>query len=181
MSFDLNSLLGPDKGAPAKKRTPRSEPPERIPETMSESEIAVFLGVTASTIRSLTRDGKIMKAGPGRWDVRRSVASYVEHLRGIASRTGRARDQGDPLRVEQERLTRAKAERESLRLARERGEVVDAAEVEREWAGVLRDVRSSLLAVPSRVGQRLPALTPGEVAIIEEEIRNALEGLANDD
>lgn len=181
MSFDLNSLLGPDKGAPAKKRTPRSEPPERIPETMSESEIAVFLGVTASTIRSLTRDGKIMKAGPGRWDVRRSVASYVEHLRGIASRTGRARDQGDPLRAEQERLTRAKAEREALRLARERGELVEASEVVREWTAVLRDVRNGLLAVAPRVAQRLPALTAAELAVVTEEIRNALEGLANDD
>jgi phage terminase Nu1 subunit (DNA packaging protein) len=57
--------------------------------------------------------------------------------------------------------------------------MVRAADVEREWANVLRDVRSTMLSVPSRVGSKLAHLSAHDVAEIDSEIKAALEGLAN--
>ena len=54
------------------------------------------------------------------------------------------------------------------------GELVDAAEVETAWSGVLRTVRAGMLAVPSRVQQRLPHLTAHDVTEIDAEVRDAL-------
>jgi phage terminase Nu1 subunit (DNA packaging protein) len=72
----------------------------------------------------------------------------------------------------------AQADLVALRVARQRGELLDAGEVAAEWCGVLRTVRSGCLAIPSRVGARLPHLTPGDVAAIETEVRAALTELA---
>jgi terminase small subunit / prophage DNA-packing protein len=52
--------------------------------------------------------------------------------------------------------------------------LLDAAEVENEWSGVLRTVRAGMLAVPSRVAQRLPHLTAHDVAEIDAEVREVL-------
>lgn len=48
-----------------------------IPAVMDESQMARLLGVTANRARTLQRDGLLAKAGPGRWDVRASLALYL--------------------------------------------------------------------------------------------------------
>jgi hypothetical protein len=55
-----------------------------------------------------------------------------------------------------------------------RGELVEASAVEAEWAGVLRTVRAGMLAVPSRVAQRLPHLNAHDISEIDLEVRDAL-------
>ena len=42
------------------------------------------------------------------------------------------------------------------------------------WGGVLRTVRAGMLAVPSRVSQRLPHLSAHDVAEIDAEVRALL-------
>ncbi len=161
---------------------PAIEPLEAIPGIADESQMARLLGVTANRVRTLQRDGLLAKAGPGRWDVRASLGLYLERLRTIAARAGApAACGGDPdaLRAEKLRLTRAQADKEETRVQRERGELVPADAVEREWSSLARDVRNALLAVPSRCGAGLPHLTATDVATIEREIRKALEGLAD--
>ena len=44
-----------------------------------------------------------------------------------------------------------------LTAAEKRGELLDAAEVERTWGGVLRTVCAGMLAVPSRIGAEADA------------------------
>jgi Phage DNA packaging protein Nu1 len=83
--------------------------------------------------------------------------------------------------AERARLAAAQADLAELKVAKQRGTLLDAAEVESEWSGVLRTVRAGLLAVPSRVAQRLPHLTPHDVSEIEREVRAALIGLATAD
>jgi phage terminase Nu1 subunit (DNA packaging protein) len=75
---------------------------------------------------------------------------------------------------ERARLARAQADLAELKAAKQRGLLLDAAAVETEWSGVLRTVRAGMLAVPSRVAQRLPHLTPHDVAEIDAEVRAAL-------
>jgi hypothetical protein len=63
------------------------------------------------------------------------------------------------------RLAAAQADVAEIKAAKMRGELVAAAEVESEWSGVLRTVRAGMLAVPSRVSQRLPHLTADASAL----------------
>lgn len=48
------------------------------------------------------------------------------------------------------------------------------AEVEATWRATLRQIRAHLMALPSRIGSRAPTLTRGDIAAIEQEVRDAL-------
>ena len=197
---DLSDLFGPAPGIPApingraaegpsldpaspaarKRGKPASDKaavPDDIPATMTEAEIAAFLGIATSQVRTKTRDGILVKDGRGRWNVRESLQGYLSQLRDGAIRGGG--QVPDDLKAEKLRLARQQADKLELANAAARGELVRSADVEREWANVLRDVRSTMLAVPSRVGSKLAHLTAHDVAEIDSEIKAALEGLAN--
>lgn len=148
-----------------------------IPVTMTESEIGAFLGLATSSVRTKTRDGILVRSARGRFDVSESLRRYLDQLRSQAARAGRP--VADDLKEEKLRLATAQADSIELKNAVSRGEMVKASDVEREWVGILRDVRSTLLAVPSRVGAKLPHLTPHDVAELGTEIQSALEALAN--
>jgi phage terminase Nu1 subunit (DNA packaging protein) len=77
------------------------------------------------------------------------------------------------------RLAESQATLVELKAARLRGELLDAAEVEQQWAGVLRTVRAGMLAVPSRIGARLPHLTALDLDEIDREVRAALTEVAS--
>ncbi|MGQ0565980.1 MAG: DNA packaging protein [Gemmobacter sp.] len=149
-----------------------------IPATMSESELATLMGIGASRVRTLARDGAIVRSARGRYDVRASLTRYLDQLRTHAARAGRPPEGGDDYKAERTRLAREQADASALKNAALRGEMVAAADVQREWAGILRDTRNALLAVPSRCGAALPHLTGHDVATITTEIGTALEGLS---
>jgi phage terminase Nu1 subunit (DNA packaging protein) len=149
-----------------------------IPELMTGGELAMFLGIQSARVNDLARDGVMVRVSRGRFDVRKSLHNYLARLRDGAVKGG---PQTDELKVEKLRLAREQADKLEISNAAARGELVRAADVEREWANVLRDVRSTMLAVPSRVGSKLVHLTAHDVAAIEAEIKAALEGLAHGD
>jgi phage terminase Nu1 subunit (DNA packaging protein) len=202
---DLSDLLGPESPAPAphyqraaegpspvqatpaarKRAKPASDQmtiAEPIPATMTEAQLAAFLGIATSQVRTKTRDGVLIrvpggkKGAPAGWDVRASLRGYLSQLREGAVKGG---PQTDELKAEKLRLAREQADKLEIANAAARGDMVRAADVEREWANVLRDVRSTMLAVPSRVGSKLAHLSAHDVAEIDSEIKAALEGLAN--
>jgi phage terminase Nu1 subunit (DNA packaging protein) len=72
------------------------------------------------------------------------------------------------------RLARAQADLAEMKSARQRGSLLDAEAVENEWSGILRTVRAGMLAVPSRVAQRLPHLGAHDIAEIDAEVRAVL-------
>lgn len=147
-----------------------------VPGIMTEAEIAAFLGIGTSRVRTLARDGHLVKVSRGRFDVRASLAAYLSRLRDGAVKAGPVTDE---MKAAKLRQTEAAAQKIEIQNAATRGELVRSADVEREWANVLRDVRSTMLAVPSRVGSKLAHLTAHDVAEIDSEIKAALEGLAN--
>ena len=81
---------------------------------------------------------------------------------------------------ERARLAKAQADAMEIKNARQRGALIDAEAVEREWSDVLRQVRAGMLAVPSRVAARLPHLTPHDVSEIDAEVRAVLAETASD-
>jgi phage terminase Nu1 subunit (DNA packaging protein) len=101
-----------------------------------------------------------------------SVKGYCDHLRTLA--TGRGGDDATIATAERGRLAREQADHIALKDAVARRELVPAAEVEAEWSAVLRTLRASMLAVPSRCAARLPHLTAHDVSDIDQEIRAVL-------
>jgi phage terminase Nu1 subunit (DNA packaging protein) len=101
----------------------------------------------------------------------------------MATRKSRETPRAIPLAKATEqraRLASAQADLAELKAAEKRRELLDAAEVERTWGGVLRTVRASMLAVPSRIGARLPHLTAADIDEIDREVRDALGEVAGD-
>ncbi|SEN57909.1 Phage DNA packaging protein, Nu1 subunit of terminase [Gemmobacter aquatilis] len=173
MYDDFDDLLG---------TTAHENTPAPLPIEMDERGMAALMRLSLSQVRTKAREGLFVRSGRGRYDVAESLGRYIEHLRSVASRSGgrpSAVGDADDLRAEKLRLTRAQADKEETRVARERGELVPADAVTREWASLLRDLRNALLAVPSRCGATLGHLTATDIATIDHEIRTALEGVAH--
>lgn len=81
--------------------------------------------------------------------------------------------------------SRARSEYEKanlLELERKQKEklLLPADQVERVWANTVATVKTKLLAVPTRLRQRIPHLSLEEVAIADELIRESLQELAEE-
>ncbi|SFJ73749.1 terminase small subunit [Celeribacter neptunius] len=172
MHSDLTALLSSDEPATSQ---------QGLPVEMREGELATLLGVTGSRVRTLAQDGAIVRSRRGWYDVAASVTAYCARLREAAERAGRPSLQSDEVKAAAARLKAAQADLAELKASQARGEVVPIADVVREWASLLRDLRNALLAVPSRCGASLPHLTATDISTMEQEIRIALEGLADAD
>jgi len=144
------------------------------------ADLAGILGISPRAVRDLTERGIVRKARRGRYSLKASVAVYCEHLRGVASGRGGEKQVYDLTR-ERARLAKEQADERAFRNAVARRELVTVEDVAREWADALRKVRAAILAVPSRLRQRLPHLTAHDVEALDGELRRALEEAARDD
>jgi phage terminase Nu1 subunit (DNA packaging protein) len=50
-----------------------------------------------------------------------------------------------------------------------------------EWSAMLRTIRASMLALPSRVGARLPHLSQRDLSEIDAEVRAVLTEVGRDE
>jgi len=73
----------------------------------------------------------------------------------------------------------AQADLAELDVGERRGELVSAAAVRSDVESRYAIVRTKMLGVPSRVGQRLPELAARVAPVVEELIREALEELSD--
>ena len=144
------------------------------PEGVTAGKLAEWLGLTANRVSALAREGVIPRNADKRFPLRAAVKAYCENAR--AGATGRRGD--TELAAEKLRLAKENADKLAFQNARARGELIAAAEVEREWAGVLRDVRAAFLALPSRAAGKLGHLTPHDLAALDAEVRDVLMELA---
>lgn len=60
------------------------------------------------------------------------------------------------------------------------GRLVPAEEVVARWVELVTISKTKLLALPGKAKARIPSLTPAEVGVIDELVREALEELAQD-
>lgn len=166
---NLALLLGDDAPPPS------VSPQNSIPATLSEAELAQLLGIGASRLRTLARDGVAVRVGNGTYDVRASLARYLEQLRTHAARAGRPPEGGDEYKAQRVLLTAAQRESQEMKNAVTRGDLVSAVDVKQGWASILTDVRASVLAVPARLAD----LTLDQRGKLDAEIRLALERLSH--
>lgn len=164
--MDMNTLTGidPDAAALVGNIHPHGE-------TTTTDELADLLGLSANRLLMLSREGHIPRTSRGRFNRRDAVRAYCEYMRKHPVGRGSA----DPAyTAAKTRAAEAQAEKLETGNALARGELIPAGDVEREWASVLRDVRAAMLAMPSRVQQRLPHLTVHDLSVMDREIRDTL-------
>lgn len=156
----------------------RTSDDRRKSANLTTSVLADLIGVSPRSITDLAKRGILVRADKGGgFDLRKSMRGYCEHLRKLA--TGRGGESAIASATAQRaRLAKAQADLAETKAAQLRGSLLDAGEVEREWSSVLREVRAGMLAVPSRVGLRVPQLTAHDIAEIDAEVRAALKELA---
>ena len=147
-----------------------------LPKLIGQEQFGELVGIGPTAVNYLAKSGVIQKADVGMVDMKAALQSYTKHLREKAARwDGNANPAG--LTEERSRLAKANADSAELKNAIMRKDYLPAADVERVWSNFLRDLRSRIMATPSRLRQQLPALTAAEVKIIDRELRDALEDL----
>lgn len=152
------------------------------PETATADDLGRLLGLSGRRVRELGAEGTFPKAMGGRYVVLASVAAYLDTLRAAV----KARPAPDPDvaaaaldgRQQRARLAKLQGDRAELELQRERGELVDAAEIQGEYVRLVTQARNRLMGVPSQAKGYIPHLTVGEVETLENLIAQALEEVA---
>lgn len=151
--------------------------PGPVPQLVTAGELGEWLGLTPNRVGVLARQGHLPRRADGRYPLKASVTAYAAFARVAAM--GRKAD--EDLAAEKLRVARESADKLALANAKARGDLLAAAEVERAWSGVLRDVRAGVLAAPSRIGSRLPHLTAHDVAEITKELTAVLSELSGNE
>ncbi len=159
---------------------------ERYAADLADAELIVdgetfgkLVNIHGRTVRDLAQRDIIVKVGDNRYDLTASLRSYASHLREMAA--GRGDEQHQLfLTAERARLAKEQADNTALKNAALRRELVPVAEVKSLWAGIVRQTRSKILAVPARIRQQLAHLSVHDVEVIDTELRRTLEELADD-
>lgn len=146
---------------------------------ISGLELADLLGVSKRAVSDFVERGIVVKTERNRYDMRRSIQLYCEHLRTMAA--GRSGDGADALTTERARLAREQADQTAMKNAAMRREMIPITDVRHEWTSIGRRIRNGIMSVPSRCRQMLPHLTTFDVDVIDRELRSALSDLGEQD
>jgi phage terminase Nu1 subunit (DNA packaging protein) len=140
--------------------------------TLSTAELVEIAGVTSQYLGQLERAGVTKRVGHGRWP--------LSAIGGIAAfRAGEVSGEGEAPTLTQARmrLVDLQAAKAQLDLDERRGELMSRAENESCASELVSDIRKYMLAVPTRVSNRVP-IDRYIIGILEEEIRDALSELS---
>lgn len=146
--------------------------------TVGGKDLCTLYGISPAALSDLKRRGIAVRLSHDAYDLTATTRAYVEHLRGLAAGWGTG-EQAASLTAERARLAREQADAQAMKNAKLRGDLVDAGEVERAWAEILRNLRARIMAVPSRLRSDLPDLTPEAVEAMDRALRGALTELGD--
>lgn len=149
------------------------------PKSLRKSDFAKLIGVSPGRVSHMVRDGLPVEPD-GRIDVARGklwIQANVDPKRSAAqSAQGEIPFAAAPdAATERVRLLSEQADYAALKNAEKRRELVPSSEVERIWESEWRQLRSAVLAAPSRLRQILPHLATSDIAEIDAELRRILE------
>ena len=142
------------------------------------STMAKFLLMTERTVNRLAAEGVLVRAaGRGRFDLVASVQGYVRFLRKNADHDLQGGAQIVGLRT---RLIDAKTRLAESEADEAAGRMLLKADVEAVWLRIVTNMRTRMLALPTRVAPLLQAAaSPGEAAaILTDAVHDALADLA---
>ena len=142
-------------------------------ETVSGPWLAERLGITPTTVSKLGGDGILKRVARGRYELWPSIAGYVTYLRRGATQ------RESPTHKARARLLAVQAEKAEFELAQERGAWLKESDVIAEYSAIVSQMRARLLALPARMGGKVPSLTLEDIDALDREVRGCLTELAD--
>lgn len=141
---------------------------------LKTAQLALLLGLTTRRVNQLAEDGITVRTKHGEFDGPASIQNYV------ASIANRVKDGEEAINKEREeaRLKKEQADNFELKNAKLRKELLPIDEVVRVWSEQISEVRSGMLAVVSRVRQKV-SLSAEDAVVLDGEIREAMTKLAD--
>lgn len=138
----------------------------------SSMDLARLLGITDRRVRQLTNEGVIKRRPEGDYDLTQSIQAYYEFKL--------MPDEEVDYNIEKALHERAKRELAELELARQRGKVHAASDVEAVMTDMLTNLRSNLLALPTKLAGTLAQRDQAYIAgVLEAEIEDRLTELSD--
>lgn len=140
--------------------------------------VAQWLNISDSRVRQLRRQGVLVEARPGLYNLKDCVHRYIDYLK----KDGTPEESVD-YNAERAKLARAKREKEELELELRRREVIPAAEVEKVMAAMLIRFRQKIRNIPVKQSPGLAVETnQTEIFLtLKRATDEALEELADFD
>lgn len=115
--------------------------------------IADWLGISERRVRQLKDEGILPEKSPGFYDLKPTVARYIDYLRG--KNTGGAVNYTD----ERAKLVRAKRESQELELARARSQLHTSEDVRMALTAMLLNFKNRMLALPAKLAAPASKMT----------------------
>lgn len=156
-----------------------------IPEVATTKGLADLLGLTTQRIGQLEKAGVVFKTESNRYNLKASIQGYVDAVqrRRLNQHDGDGSAAGNDYEQHRSRLTGAKADMAQIQAETMKGNYHEAGAVEAVWTDMLMNCRSKLLALPTKLTQRLRKESDAVKikAILEASIHEALNELAEYD
>jgi phage terminase Nu1 subunit (DNA packaging protein) len=142
------------------------------------SELAAIVGKSSRWIRQLVTDGVLKQISRGKFILGEAIISYIEYASG-----GKEEDNKPRLIDHKTEHERIKAERAALELARMRGELHAAEDVEVVMNDMLTAFRQKILAIPTKLSPQLSGVEDVNIikAKLTADLHEALSELSNYD
>ena len=132
--------------------------------------LADLLMLDPRRIQQLAKEGVVVKAARGEYELVPSIQGYINSLK----------ESGNQEIFEQKtRLTKARAEREEFTVKKLQGELVGKNDVIENWSLMIANCRSLILAIPNKIAARVRSTKTDAEAqkIIQNELWQALREL----
>jgi phage terminase Nu1 subunit (DNA packaging protein) len=154
-----------------------SKPDTKSP-TVDVGTLARLFSLTAVRVQQLAKDGIVIKAERGRYDLWASIRGYIKFLQERRVNQWDQGEAGGDWQKERARLTRAKADMAEMQAAILKGTVHEAKAVEAVWTDHLLACRAKLLGMPKKLAPRVHG--QAKLTTIEIEIDAAITEALNE-
>lgn len=147
--------------------------------TTTQAALARYLNLSQPRIHQLIDEEIVMRSNDGNSVL---VADSIKNY--FMAKSNKAENDTPKVDYWQEKglLERAKRELAELKLAKARGQVYDAADVEKAFVELLANVRTNLMNLAHYLPQELTDCTEDEIsAILNSSFENLLEEMSNFD
>jgi phage terminase Nu1 subunit (DNA packaging protein) len=148
----------------------------------NKSKLADILGVTQTTLTMWQREGLPFATKRGRDNAYETSDVIDWLLKRERTKLSRAATESGGIDIDHEkaRKERALADKHEMDLSLRRGELLEASDVERVWLSRITAAKTRLMGIPRKCAPAVVMVTaPADAeAIIEQEVRDALEELA---
>ena len=140
--------------------------------------LAHTLNLSRRRVYQLIDEGVLEKVG-ARFSFVKSVQNYIDFIRPD-NQVEVALD--EQLKIEQTRLTKARADKAQIEVELAEGKVAPLEDMKDAWKALAIEVRTRLLNIPHRATMRLVGENSEAAikAILKDEVRNALISLVED-